>query len=393
MTLLYISYWRAADPLTPSTVVTHLTIAAELPEVEKIILVTMEAPGQPVPVLSIPKTIHVPLYSTTTGISTLNQVLGFVRHPKQLAQLARKHGADLLLAKGVLAGALAMKASERCNVPFMVESFEPHADYMAESNEWRKGGLKYLFLRRWERLQMKKARHLFTVSNNYKTFLQDHYAVAQVDTLPCCVDVKVFQFSESLRKTFRQRLKIADDEVVGIYVGKFGGIYYDQEAYRVFAMAAKYFPRFRLIVLTPELPDKLLPSLLAAGLKHEQIDVRFVPHAEMPGWLSAADFAFATIKPAKSRKYCCPVKDGEYWASGLPILLTDGVGDDYLLLQQTHSGAIFDLEEANLVKGFATIENILRDANHRQRIHEVAVRYRSYAITRQLYARWLKPQV
>ena len=391
MILLYISYWRAADPLTTSTVVTHLSIAAELPHVEKIILVTLESRTLPVPSLTIPKTIHCPLYSANTGVGTLNQVLDFINQPKKLAQLVEAHGAELILAKGVLAGALALKASELCKVPFMVESFEPHADYMVESHEWRKGGLKYFFLRRWERLQMKKAQRLFTVSNNYKALLQSEYHVEQVATLPCCVDVNAFSFSEALRKNFRERLQINADEVVGIYAGKFGGIYYDKEAYRVFALAANYFRRFRLIVLTPEAPEKLVPQLMAAGLTREQMEVRFVPHHEVPGWLSAADFAFATIKPAKSRKYCCPVKDGEYWASGLPILLTDGVGDDYQLLQQTQSGAIFDLNEATLMKGFATIAEILKDSRHRQRIHEIAVQHRSYDITRQLYARWLKP--
>ncbi len=129
---------------------------------------------------------------------------------------------------------------------------------------------------------------------------------------------------------------------------------------------------------------------MAAGLKREQVEIQFVPHAEVPGWLSAADFAFATIKPAKSRKYCCPVKDGEYWASGLPILLTDGVGDDYLLLQIANAGSVFDLNESTIVAGLKHIEQIMHEPQHRERIHQLAVKHRSYDITRQHYSTWLK---
>lgn len=390
MTLLYIAYWRAADPLIPSTVLTHLAIAAELPHIRKIVLVTMEQPGLPVPTLEVPKGVHYPLFSANTGSSSLNQILDFIGHPRKLARLAKEHQAHLILAKGVLAGALALKTSKRCGVPFIVESFEPHADYMVESNEWRKGGLKYLFLRKWERLQMIHASHLFTVSDNYKEVLQTEHFIDRVNTIPCCVDVKAFSFSLETRKTFRQRLNITDDEVVGIYAGKFGGIYYDEEAYRIFALAANHFKKFRLILLTPEKATTLLPKLMAAGLKREQVEIQFVPHAEVPGWLSAADFAFATIKPAKSRKYCCPVKDGEYWASGLPILLTDGVGDDYLLLQIANAGSVFDLNESTIVAGLKHIEQIMHEPQHRERIHQLAVKHRSYDITRQHYSTWLK---
>jgi len=391
MNLLYVSYWRAADPLIPSTVVTHLNIVAELPHIEKIFLVTMEQPGLPVPTLQLNKTTHCPLFSPKTSISTFNQIVDFMRHPHKLTGLVKKHKIDLILAKGVLAGALALKASRLSGIPFMVESFEPHADYMAESNEWRLNGLKYNYLRKWEKLQMQQARHLFTVSDHYKDFLQQAYGLTKVDTIPCCVNTEQFKFSETLRRTYRQQLGIKEDEVVGIYVGKFGGIYYEEEAFDIFARSAKVFEKFKLIILTPEYKGKIESLAHKKGLLPEQIILAYVAHQEVPGYLSAADFAFSTIKPAKSRKYCCPVKDGEYWANGLPILLTDGVGDDYRLLQETHAGAIYDLDKDNLTQGLLQIKEILKDATHRSRIHEIAIKYRSYGITRQQYLNWLKP--
>lgn len=384
MNVLYISYWGINESLTDSTVFPHLKIAAEIPAVRSITLVTVERAAFENKNIDIQKTKHIPLIAAKTGINTLNKILDFIFFPSRLVRIAQENKIDLIVAKGVLAGALAHKLSKKIKVPFVTESFEPHADYMAESAEWNTSNLKYKFLKKWETEQIRDAKHLCTVSENYKDHLLQHYGSKNVSNIPCCVDDQQFQYSAEQREKRRKELGITN-EITGIYVGKFGGIYYDEEAFMIFKKAFAFFPSFRLVILSPNPKDEILKKLKNEGIDTSRTSILFVPHTDVASYLSASDFAFSTIKPSPSRQYCCPVKDGEYWANGLPILLTNGVGDDYKIIEKENAGALYDLDKNDLETAFKKIAGILEEKTQRERILKIAQHYRSFDIVRKVY--------
>ena len=174
---------------------------------------------------------------------------------------------------------------------------------------------------------------------------------------------------------------------VGIYVGKFGDIYYDEEAFELFRAAADHFgPRFRVIILTPNAEADVRRKLAAVGLGPDRAFVTKAPHAEVPDYLSAADFAFSPIRPAPCRLFCSAIKIGEYWASGLLVLVTPGVGDDSAIIEAETGGAVFDLNEPGSVPvALARLAALMRSPGHRARIHELAVRHRSLNRAREAY--------
>ncbi|MEM9022819.1 MAG: glycosyltransferase [Bacteroidota bacterium] len=389
MKVLYITYWGLSEGLTSSTVIPHLKILASFDHIAAIDLCTIERVVAEQPVsYAIPKLTHHPLHSTNMRPGILNKMLDFIRLPRMIARVVQERHPDRIICRGAMAGALGYLAHRKTGVPFHVESFEPHARYMLESGVWSSFDPRYLLQKIWEKRQKKYAASLQPVAHNYRNqLIAEGLDPERVKVIPCCTDLDYFKFDPERRDSTRAALGF-DNTITGIYVGKFGGIYYDREAFSVFKQAFDHFgPTFRLIILTPE-PKTLVEQKLAqAGIPGEQAWVNLVPHTEVPHYLSAADFAFSTIKPSASRIYCSPVKNGEYWANGLPILSTDGVGDDSEQIRRDRGGAVFDLQSSgDLQKAFEAIQSILHQPDHRQRMADLANKYRSFDIARACYA-------
>ncbi|QNP52621.1 glycosyltransferase [Hymenobacter qilianensis] len=260
---------------------------------------------------------------------------------------------------------------------------------------WKSYDPRYLFQRYWEKKQKQLALGLLPVAENYRQqLIREGVSGERIVTVPCSVDVAAFKFDEARRKQVREQLGFASTAPVGIYVGKFGDIYYDTEAFDLFKAAADHFgPAFRLIILTPNPPAEVRSKLARVGFSKDEVFVVKAPHADVPGYLSAADFAFAPIKPAPCRLFCSPIKVGEYWAAGLPVLLTEGVGDDSAIIRQEGGGAVFNLDQPSSVPAaIKQIAVLLQSPNYRQHTVKLAERHRSLDRATLAYAKFFAPQ-
>ena len=63
---------------------------------------------------------------------------------------------------------------------------------------------------------------------------------------------------------------------------------------------------------------------------------------DIPPYLNASDFGFVPVKQSPSRKFCSPIKDGEYWACGVPLLIFKGISDDYLVAEEKEIGIVMN---------------------------------------------------
>ena len=126
-------------------------------------------------------------------------------------------------------------------------------------------------------------------------------------------------------------------------------------------------------------------NLKKQGIDLTRVFIDSVPHAEVANYLSASDFAFATIKPTPTRLYCCPVKNGEYWANGIPILLEDGIGDDSDIIKNEGGGVIFD--HHNPIDGFDRLSTMMKVGRPQlaNKIYLIAERHRREELMKEAY--------
>ncbi|MDN5205665.1 hypothetical protein QQ008_30050 [Fulvivirgaceae bacterium BMA10] len=276
-------------------------------------------------------------------------------------------------------------------IPHMIHTFEPHTEYMVEGGVWNDNSWEAKFLRYHETKMAQRASYIFTATNKMVDRLKEEFqSPAQIHRVPSCVDLDVFKFNETTRDSLRNKLQIKKEEIVIIYLGKFGGMYMDEEIFDFFKICHDHFPNtFRFILLTPDDYEFVYDQLKRTSLPNDIFHINTVGREEVPKYLSAADFGFVPVRQYPSKRYCSPIKDGEYWACGLPILIPVGVSDDYkfaadedigLLLKNTSNEAY--LEVANGV--VAWMENRVVNET-RKRCRSFVERDRSVENYKKLY--------
>jgi glycosyltransferase involved in cell wall biosynthesis len=386
MNILFINYWGLNEGLTQATTLPNLKILNEDNRVRKIIFTTIEREDKNVTLLSMfDKVKHIPLYS---GMSVFNKFADFTIFPKGLIEICKEYKIDEIIARGAPTGGIAWLVSRKTKIPFVVESYEPHADYMLSGGTWRKSGFKYQIQKLLERKQNKYASGLITVTHNYKRdLIRKGIGPSKVMVAPCPVDLKRFYPDTEERTRVRKYLNCTPDSVLGIYVGKFGDIYYKEEIIPIFKEAFKIFDDFRLVILTPQ-KDEFIDVLKSEF--GEKLHLLSVPHTEVNSYLSASDFAFATIREHPVRAYCSPIKTGEYWACGLPVFITVGVGDDSHIIEETQLGATFTLSKPQTITdGLSHIKKLIKKKGVQEDIQNLALKYRSIDYTKRAYEKLL----
>lgn len=389
MNILYICYWGLNEGLTQSTVLPHLQILTASQQVNKIVLVTIERSMREStlqPVKLTDKVVFSPFFSKKDNSLLVTKTDDFIRIPLYLKRKAKEEKADCIIARGAPAGNLAYLVAKRTGIPFFVESFEPHADYMLESLVWKKNSIRYRLQKYWEQKQKKHAKGLITVSNNYKQkLLNEGVPECKLAVAPCAVEYERFRFNREKREKARAELSIPATATVGVYLGKFGDIYFGVEAFPIFKRSFNHFNELYLLIITPNSHTWVKEECRKVGIDEDRIRVMTLPFEEVPRYLSASDFAYSLIKSSPTKAFCSPIKNGEYWAAGLPIILPEGVADDAGILKTTGLGSLLDMHLNNIDDCLSKIISLLDDVEVRNKVAELAKKERSLELVKRAY--------
>ena len=346
--ILYISYWGINEGITKASVFPSIEVLSNYDAVERVFLVTIEREeiedvGY---VLVNSKITHIPFHSLHRPF-LLDKLNDFIRIPQKLIQKCRLEGINKIICRSSMAGALGYLIWKKTRIPYYVESFEPHGAYMLESKVWSRVDPRYLLQQYFEKKQLLTASGLLTASENYKNeLLKKKVTKGYIGMVPCTVNLTTFKFSLHQRESIRKKFNIASDMIVGIYVGKFGDIYYDQESFAFFKSCLGNLGRFFLLILTPQNKLSIKSKLNQVQFPMTSCWVGKVGNHEVGDYLSAADFAFCPVKSTPNRKYCSPIKNGEYWANGLPIVIPDKIGDDSGIIRKCGGGIVIDYTDS-----------------------------------------------
>ena len=97
-------------------------------------------------------------------------------------------------------------------------------------------------------------------------------------------------------------------------------------------------PTAHFLVLTPDLSqaEEMARRLLPEG----RCTIRAAAHAEVPRYLRASDLGLLLRAPDPINVVACPTKFAEFAMSGLPVLISDGIGDCSTFVAERKAGVV-----------------------------------------------------
>ena len=360
--ILIITYWSYTDALIQTYTLPYARLILKaLPAGSKIFLLTLDKNAVSKEQMTGDESIiNISVAYQPFGIGG---ILMWMKTMLKLLGIIRREKISTLHAWCTPAGMIAYILAMLTRRELIIDSYEPHAEAMVENGTWKKDSFAFKLLFRFEKLQSRKAKYLIAAASGMKEYAKEKYNHTKDNMFvkPACVDLDLFSYGNVKNKKLLEELNLVD-KIVCVYAGKFGGIYLEDEVFSFFKTAETYWgDRFKVLILSSHSSTEISKLATKAHLKEDTIIHRFVSHHQIPDYMGLADFAITPVKSVPSKRFCSPIKDGEYWALGIPVVITKNISDDSDIIAKSGTGSLLEnLNEESYLKSIGEIEKLLK---------------------------------
>ncbi len=274
-------------------------------------------------------------------VSTLYDINAAIRKSKHLH---KKHHFDIVHCRGYIPALIGLQLKKKFNVKFIFDMRGWWPDEKVESGSWSSPYFKSIFkyFKRKEKEFFSSADFSISLTEVGKDEIIRLYSIPEnkIGVVPTCVNFEIFKAPDiTKRSAKRKKLGIAESATVLIYSGSLGGNYDLKILMGIFRkFNSKYLNPYILILSKDALSMEFSQEMKDADLTN--FGLYNIPFNEVSDYLHVADVGLIFYKPAYSNIGRNPTKLGEYWASGIPVLATQGIGDLEMLQDKYPAGLV-----------------------------------------------------
>jgi len=291
------------------------------------------------------------------------------------AWLIIRHRINILHARSHVPGVicLPLKLALRRKLIFDLRGLM--AEEYVDNGVWATGSLPFRLVKAAERALLKHADRIITLTEKMKAVL----AAAQVDSskisvIPCCVDLSKYDRAQAVKRdTFENHVKL-------VYVGSATGRYLLGEMIDFFKALKSKLDGAHFLVITKSDQAEVSRAFRTRGVEEGSYSITSADPDEVAERLASCDVGILFIEPGPALIAGSPTKIGEYFAAGLPLVSTSGVGDTDGIVQAEHVGIIVDEFDAPVYANAADqVIALIQQDDVRERCREVAEKQYSLA--------------
>jgi glycosyltransferase involved in cell wall biosynthesis len=200
-------------------------------------------------------------------------------------------------------------------------------------------------IREYERRAVTLAHGVTAVSQSLLNTLQSRHGVdlpGRSLVIPCCPDIEAFTPWLPKRDEARRALGLSNKFIV-CYLGSLAWYQMPELSLRVFRLIRQLRDDAHFLAITTQ-PERMAQIVRENGISETDFTIRSFPPSEVPRWLVAADLGLLLRKQDAVNRAASPVKFGEYLAAGVPVVISQRVGDASDLVQQFKLGCVIDID-------------------------------------------------
>jgi glycosyltransferase involved in cell wall biosynthesis len=284
----------------------------------------------------------------------------------------RRDPFDIVHARTFVGGLIGLPLSRLTGASLIYHNEGFYPDEMVDGGFWQEGSVPHRVARDLERRLYSRADAIFSLSHSGKAVIESLDAVrakgTPVEVVPSCVDLEHFTPHEASGKR--------DGALRLVYVGSVGGRYLVDRIARFAHVARDGTPETRLDILTAAEPASVRSALSTSGLDEDAWSSKFVPYERLPDELGRHDAGFCFHSHGLSAAGGSSTKVGEYWAMGLPVLATPGLGDvDAIVARERVGVVVREHSDEAYRAGFDELRALLEDRELADRCRAAAERH------------------
>lgn len=246
---------------------------------------------------------------------------------------------------------------------------------------------------REEKLALTYSDEVACVSNRLlETLLRRHGIVRtpHFHVFPSAANGDSIFIDENVRIGVRDRLGIQNKKVM-LYSGGVGMWHETSRLLDAFAVLSSRISESYVLFLTPY-TQQAQHEIDSRVNSIKNYLVKSVPHDEINDYLNAADFGILLRRPDPLNAAACPTKFSEYMLAGLPVLISDGIGDCSGFVRAHSAGIVLrDLQSDEELR--KSIDSLLKSDFDRPKIRSEAMKVFSKQSYLDEYERMLKAYI
>jgi glycosyltransferase involved in cell wall biosynthesis len=255
--------------------------------------------------------------------------------------------ATIIHTRGYPASLLAYAAKKLNREKFIFDMRDVYTLKGIEAGFYRRDGCSFKTWRFLEQKMIAAADAVVVTSKPFKYYVEQRQGRnSRIWLVPNSVNRDRFFANQDIRDIVRKGLGI-DKRFVLLHSGTFsteGDI----------ALAIRYFKKWKLhkedcffLILTPNKwnADRISEACNGHQLSQDDFRILTPEPEEVPDLLRAGDVGLHLEGKALATEYCIAIKDGEYLATGLPVICTPYLKGIAPLIEQYDCGMVIDSEQ------------------------------------------------
>lgn len=283
----------------------------------------------------------------------------------------------LVHARGYVAALVALPVCRIARARFLFDMRGLWPDEKVDAGLWRQGSPLYRLTKRCERRFLASADATVSLTAagvdalRARGYLRED---AVVDIIPTCTDLRRFTPGPA-DAVLAARLGIGDAPVIGC-AGTMSLWYLRRAMLEYLAILTHALNPLTVLIVTRDDHGALRREAIAAGVPAGRLRITRASFAEMPAHLRLMHAGLFFIKPTFAKQATAATKLGEFLATGVPVIINDGVGDSGRVVREGRAGLVLpDTTPRTLAGSVRAVAALLDDPAVRARCRATAERW------------------